>query len=153
MTKLWGPNIWNFLHCFCEKIDNNFFINNKMSVFMFLNNILFNLPCPICSADSRAQFSKVNYNSITNKENLKKLLFYYHNYVNKKLRKKQKPISYLNVYKKYNIDKCYHNFKIVFFKKYSFKLNIYSKMLFNKNNEQNNVRLWWYRNRNNFINS
>ena len=26
MTKIWGPHIWNFIHCFCEKINEDFFI-------------------------------------------------------------------------------------------------------------------------------
>jgi len=150
MTKIWGPHIWNFLHCFCEKIKEEFFISNKESVFIFLNNILFNLPCPICSHDSRLQFGKVNINIIKTKNDLKNLLFYYHNYVNNKLRKKKKNINCLNVYKKYNIHKCYKNFQLVFFKKYSFRLNVYSKMLNNKNKEQNDVKIWWYKNKKNF---
>lgn len=150
MTKIWGPHIWNFLHCFCEKIDEQFFINNKKSVFVFIKNILFNLPCPICSSDSRIQFQKVNIDIIKTKEELKNLLFYYHNYVNKKLKKKEKSKNVLNVYRGYNIQKCYKNFQLVYFKKYTFKLNIYSTMLKNKNNEQNSVKQWWYKNRRNF---
>ena len=150
MTKTWGPHIWNFLHCFCEKINEAFFINNKNMIFVFLNNILFNLPCPICSNDSRIQFGKVNINIIKTKEDLKNLIFYYHNYVNKKLKKNVKGINILNVYKNYNIHKCYNNFRLVYFKKYNFKLNIYSRMLINKDKEQNYVKNWWYKYRKNF---
>lgn len=150
MTKIWGPHIWNFLHCFCEKINETFFINNKNMIFVFLNNILFNLPCPICSNDSRMQFGKVNINIIKTKEDLKNLLFYYHNYVNKKLKKKEKGINILNVYKNYNIHKCYNNFRLVYFKKYTFKLNIYSKMLINKDKEQYYVKKWWHNYRKTF---
>lgn len=150
MTKIWGPHIWKFLHCFCEKINNIFFINNKTSVFVFLRNILFNLPCPICSNDTRIQFKKVNIDIIKNKEDLKNLLFYYHNNVNKKLKKRVKKRIYLKTYESYNIDKCYNNFRIVFFKKYKFKLNVYSSMLLNKNNINNDIKIWWRKNRVNF---
>jgi len=150
MTKVWGPHIWNFLHCFCEKINENFFINNKHSVFSFIKNILYNLPCPICSNDSRIQFSKVNIGIIKTKKDLKNLMFYYHNYVNNKLGKGNRSIEILNVYKNYNIHKCYNNFKLVFYKKYSFKLSIYSTMFRNKDKNHNSVRQWWYVNRYNF---
>lgn len=150
MTKIWGPHIWNFIHCFCEKINEDFFIKNKISVFIFLKNILFNLPCPICSSDSRIQFQKININIIKTKNDLKKLLFYYHNYVNNKLKKRVVNINCLNAYKGYNIHKCYKNFELVFLKKYSFKLNIYSSMLVNKKYEQMKVKLWWYKYYKNF---
>ena len=83
MKKVWGPNIWLFLHCFCDKINNDFFMKNRNEVFNFIKNIMFNLPCPICSSYTRLKFKKVNFSRIKTKEDLKLLMFYYHNDVNK----------------------------------------------------------------------
>jgi len=149
MTKIWGPHIWNFIHCFCEKISNNFFIKNRNSIFVFLESIVFNLPCPICSVDSRRMFKKINYNNIKKKKDLKELYFYYHNYVNKKLKKKRVDISILNIYIKYNLNKCFVNFYKVFLQTYKKRLNIYSYTLsLERNIAKKNVIKWWNKNKN-----
>tara|TARA_A100001011_G_C13630710_1_gene563826 strand:- start:32 stop:490 length:459 start_codon:yes stop_codon:yes gene_type:complete len=147
MKKVWGPNIWLFLHCFCDKINNDYFIKNRTEVFNFIKNIMFNLPCPICSSYTRLKFKKVNFSRIKTKEDLKLLMFYYHNDVNKKLKKNQKSVDILNTYKKYSIYKCYKNFLKHFNKKYKTRLTVYSQTYYiNNNTEKLNVIKWWNNN-------
>ena len=144
MTKVWGPHIWIFLHCFCEKLNENYFNLNKIQIMTFIKTIIFNLPCPMCSNDTKKKFKNVNDKNIKTKEELKMLIFYYHNYVNKKLRKREADIKILEQYKKYNVYNCYKNFIKVFIKKYSFKLNIHSYLLLSSRNRAGaNVIKWW----------
>lgn len=144
MTKVWGPHIWTFLHCFCEKLSYNYFNLNRTEIINFVKTIMFNLPCPMCSNDTRIQFNKVNIEKMKTKEELKMLIFYYHNYVNKKLRKREVDIKILEQYKKYNIYKCYKNFLKVFIKKYNFKLSVYSYSILGSRNKAGvDVVKWW----------
>ena len=50
-----------------------------------LNNIYsicVNLPCPVCSAHAKEYMEKINFNTIRTKEDLKNMLFQFHNNVN-----------------------------------------------------------------------
>ena len=144
MTKVWGPHVWTFLHCFCEKLNNNFFNLNKMEIIIFIKTIMFNLPCPLCSNDTIIKFKMVNYKKIKTKDELKMLIFYYHNNVNKKLKKKKANIEILEKYKNYNIYKCYKKFLNVYAKRYKFKLNVYSHTFLGKRNiATRNIIKWW----------
>ena len=70
MIKEWGPHIWDFLHTFCERIDEKQLIMNKNSIYEFLMRILCNLPCPECSFHARQYFLKFNFNNLKNKNQL-----------------------------------------------------------------------------------
>ena len=91
MTTFWGTHIWNFLHILCEKIDDNYYLNNHENVNNIIYLICTNLPCPDCSEHASNTLKNTSFpiNKIKNKDDLTKYIFYFHNEVNKKLNSKQ----------------------------------------------------------------
>lgn len=81
---LWGPPIWFLFHTLCEKVmDDKFLIVRKE----LINNILLickNLPCPYCATHATEYMSKINFATIQTKEDLKILMFNFHNSVNQR---------------------------------------------------------------------
>jgi hypothetical protein len=80
--------------------------------------IVSNLPCPICSNHGKSFLNSVNFNTITNKERLKHMLFDFHNLVNS--RKKYAIFTYEELDAKYSkavIINIIHNFMAHFTKK------------------------------------
>jgi len=78
----WGPPTWYLFHTLAEKVnENNFaYIRNDL-----VNNIIAickNLPCPKCASHASEYMSKINVNSIRTKNDLKNMLFIFHNEVN-----------------------------------------------------------------------
>lgn len=110
MDYKWGPIYWIFLHNFCDKIDENYFINNKPFVLDTIKLISTSLPCEICSEHAKTALAKYNYYNISNKEDLKKFIFDFHNHVNHKLKKHIHDISILNTYNNCNFNVSYNNY-------------------------------------------
>jgi hypothetical protein len=109
MTNLWGPHIWNFLHIFCEKINNDKFVQKKTDTINFLQSVATNLPCPECSEDA---INILNNHPIkvNNKKELIKYIYYFHNHINEKLNKENYNIEGLEIYKKGNIHIAFKNY-------------------------------------------
>lgn len=113
--EVWGNNIWYLFHSIAYKIKETEFSNIKNDLIYLITIICSNLPCPECSADAVSVLNKVNYNTINSKEDFKKFLFNFHNYVNKKLNKPLFEYEKLDEkYKNANIKALYHNFNIIF---------------------------------------
>jgi hypothetical protein len=80
----WGPSIWFFFHTLAEKVKEEEFLSIRGDI---INNILLickNLPCPNCASHATDYMSKINFNVIRTKDDLKTLLFTFHNSVNQK---------------------------------------------------------------------
>ena len=80
----WGAPIWYFFHTLAEKVKENEFLSIRNDL---LNNIILickNLPCPNCAAHATEYMSKINFNVINSKDDLKTLLLDFHNIVNKR---------------------------------------------------------------------
>jgi hypothetical protein len=78
----WGPPTWYLFHTIAHKVKDDSFIKIRYEL---LNNIIAicrNLPCPKCSAHATDYMSKINLNSIRTKDDLKMMLFNFHNEVN-----------------------------------------------------------------------
>lgn len=114
-NKTWGNNIWYLFHTIAHKIKDSSFIDIKEDLIFIVKNICSNLPCPECGKDALEKLNRVNFNSITCKQEFKVLLFNFHNSINKKL---NKPLFELNdldeKYEKANIQALYHNFTIIY---------------------------------------
>lgn len=67
MDNKWGPIYWVFLHNFCNKINNDYFINNKIMVINTIKLICTTLPCYTCSQHAKGSLEKYNINNINNK--------------------------------------------------------------------------------------
>lgn len=78
--KPWGKITWYFIHTFCERINETFFVQNKEKVINILSNVCSMIPCPTCRAHA-SQYLKKNpmMKMIRNKEDLKAYFFRFHN--------------------------------------------------------------------------
>tara|TARA_Y100000816_G_C25936959_1_gene488648 strand:- start:366 stop:827 length:462 start_codon:yes stop_codon:yes gene_type:complete len=113
--EIWGNNIWYLFHTLSYKIKEGSFLILKNDLIEIFKNICKNLPCPDCSKDAMNVIGKIDFNNINTKEDFKLMLFNFHNYVNRKLKKKEfKYEDFDNKYKNANIISLIHNFNIIF---------------------------------------
>ena len=112
---IWGNTVWYLFHSLIYKIKESHFNEVKDDFIYVVKTISANLPCPECSADANNELNKVNFDNIKSKEEIKLLLFNFHNHVNKKLNKPIFKLSELDdKYSKANIKIIYNNFFIIF---------------------------------------
>lgn len=112
--EVWGNNIWYLFHTIAEKIDNNKFKDSIEDIENVITLICSNLPCPECSKHASAEIKKVNFKNMTNKKQLQMMLYNFHNYVNKNLKKRQFKEEELEIYKNANFNLIFNNFFIIF---------------------------------------
>jgi hypothetical protein len=112
---LWGPAIWFLLHTLAEKVKPELFSSIRVELLNIIYSICVNLPCPLCSDHAKEYLDKVNFNAIQSKNDLKILLFHFHNDVNK--RKNYRLFSKEELDEKYskaNTVNIIHNFMYFF---------------------------------------
>ena len=80
----WGEPTWFLFHTLAEKIKDEHFNQSKQELFNNISAICGVLPCPICAQHATEYMRRVQSNSIRTKEDLKELLFHFHNEVNKR---------------------------------------------------------------------
>jgi len=80
----WGQPTWFFLHTLAEKVNENRFQEIRKDLLEIIYSICTNLPCPDCSNHAKAYLDKINFNTIQTKNDLKNMLFIFHNNVNTK---------------------------------------------------------------------
>ena len=118
----WGPPTWYLFHTLAEKIKDEYFLSLRAEL---INNIIAisrNLPCPRCAAHASEYMSKININSIRTKEDLKNILFTFHNDVNGRTGSPQ--FSYDELSNKYSVaitKNVIHTF-FIFFQDKSFNV-------------------------------
>ena len=98
----WGAPTWTLLHMIPEKINYDNFVKNKDSIIRLIVTICSNLPCPNCSKHANEYMKRVNFLSIKTPEDLKKMLYIFHNSVNQ--RKGYAEYSYDNMNKYIGFD-------------------------------------------------
>jgi len=81
---IWGPAIWFLFHTLAEKIRDELFSSIKVELLNNIYAISVNLPCPMCSDHAKEYLNKINFNAIQSKDDLKQMLFDFHNDVNKR---------------------------------------------------------------------
>jgi hypothetical protein len=106
----WGPPTWIFIHTLAEKIKDDSFPIIGQHVIASIIQICNNLPCPECAQHAKEFWSKVNISTIKTKMDLVKVLFVFHNTVNK--RKGLRPFKYdsLKYYQTRNVIETYNAF-------------------------------------------
>ena len=100
MTERWGPPTWLFFHSFAEKIHEDFYSKEYQKCFSIIKNICSSLPCPICQQHASSYLRRVNVHALRKKEDFKRFLFNFHNYVNVNSKKKTENINILKKYEK-----------------------------------------------------
>jgi len=107
----WGPATWYLMHTLAEKVKEDEFTKIKNDFIDIILNICSSLPCPECAEHARNIMKNLNKNKIVTKENLKIMLFTFHNNVNKRLRKPLYTNELLDAkYKSANTQKIVINF-------------------------------------------
>jgi hypothetical protein len=78
----WGKPTWYFFHTMAEKVKDEEFANVRKDILDIIYSICVNLPCPECATHAQHYLEKINLNTIQTKDDLKMMLFVFHNYVN-----------------------------------------------------------------------
>ena len=120
---LWGQPTWFLFHTLAEKVKEEHFDKIKTDLFSFIKQICNNLPCPYCAHHATKYINGVNFDAILNKEQLKVMLFNFHNEVN--IRKKYDTYDYSDIVK-YNS---------------AITLNIVTNFFYHFNKKSYNVKL------------
>jgi len=96
----WGPPIWELFHTLAEKIKPEHFTALKSGILNSIYSICANLPCPDCANHATQYLNGINFNVIKTKDDLKNMLFRFHNSVN--LRKGAPAFDYAELTPKYS---------------------------------------------------
>tara|TARA_B110000114_G_C14821352_1_gene288849 strand:+ start:155 stop:607 length:453 start_codon:yes stop_codon:yes gene_type:complete len=124
---LWGPIIWDLLHCITIKIKDDKFINCRDELIKNIMSIFSNLPCPDCSKHASSLFKKYNVKNIQSKKDLVKAIFVIHEDVNKRLRRSNNEYTILEKYNNYNLKEVVTKYvNILNVSNYSEKMLLYS---------------------------
>lgn len=112
MIELWGKYTWIMFHTLAEKIkceyQNDIII--LKDIWKQISIICCNLPCPFCTKHAVKFIKTVKINNIKHKEDIKLLLFTFHNEVNKRTNKKIFIKEELDNYSNNNTIQCFNNF-------------------------------------------
>lgn len=96
----WGEPTWLLFHTLAHKVRDEAFHIVRNELLDILYTICVNLPCPECAGHATAYMNGINYKTIQSKEQLKDMLFVFHNAVNQ--RKKVALFNRLDLDTKYN---------------------------------------------------
>jgi hypothetical protein len=81
---IWGEPTWFLFHTLAEKVHAEDFSKIRVELLNIIYTICVNLPCPDCAKHATDYMNKINYSTIQTKEQLKDMLFIFHNEVNKR---------------------------------------------------------------------
>ena len=98
----WGWPTWKFFHVIAHKIKPEYFKQVRKELLDTIYSICTTLPCPVCAQHATQYMNAMNFNNIQTKEDLKDMLFAFHNSVN--ARKNYKPMD------KSELDATYANY-------------------------------------------
>ena len=83
-TMKWGEPTWYLLHTLAQKVKEDQFPRLRKEFLDIILKICINLPCPDCANHATRYMQGVNFDTIATKQQLKDLLFRFHNTVNAK---------------------------------------------------------------------
>lgn len=78
----WGAPTWYLFHTLAEKVKEESFSQIRKELLDIIFTICINLPCPDCANHATRFMQGVNFDTILTKDDLKDLLFRFHNSVN-----------------------------------------------------------------------
>ena len=106
----WGEPTWILLHTLAEKVNENTFSQIRVELLNTIYSICANLPCPDCAEHATAYLNGINFKTIQTKEQLKYMLYTFHNTVNSKKGVELFPIANLNKYAQMNLINVIYTF-------------------------------------------
>ena len=80
----WGEPTWFLLHTLAEKVKSESFPLIRNELLQNIYNICTNLPCPVCAEHAKHYLNSINFTTILTKQDLKIILFNFHNQLNAK---------------------------------------------------------------------
>ena len=109
----WGRATWFLFHTLAEKVKDEYFVQIKQELCNQIYRICSSLPCLLCQKHAVEYMSNVNFKNIKTKDDLKKMLFNFHNVVNAQKNYKQFQYNELEEkYKQGNLAKIIDNFLV-----------------------------------------
>ena len=99
----WGQATWAFLHTLSVKIKPEHFNLNKNNLIELVKSICFLLPCEDCSHHAFILLSNYNYSKIKTLKDFQIWIWEFHNIINLKLNKPEKPFTFIHNYKQNNL--------------------------------------------------
>ena len=106
----WGPPTWNLFHTLAEKIKEDQYPIIGLQLYYQIMQICHQLPCPECSDHAKLFLSKINTNNLKPKNELKNMLYVFHNNVNGRKNNPQYKYENLEIYKSKNIINVFNEF-------------------------------------------
>jgi len=107
---IWGKPTWTLLHCLAEKVKADEFIKLRDQLMQQIYVICTNLPCPYCANHAKIYLNKINFKTINSKDELKYMLYLFHNTVNKDKNYELANESILNIYAQHSIIPVFNEF-------------------------------------------
>jgi hypothetical protein len=80
----WGEPTWYLFHTLSMKIKDSEFAKIRQDLLNNTYAICCNLPCPDCANHAKIYLDGINFNAIQTKEDYKRMMFTFHNSVNKR---------------------------------------------------------------------
>lgn len=113
----WGKPTWFLFHTLAEKAFDTHFTELRTGLLDTIYTICVNLPCPKCAEHAKKHLNGINFNTITTKEYLKRMMFDFHNYVNQQKKYRVFQEDELEMYTLSITRQIIYNFFIEFTKK------------------------------------
>jgi hypothetical protein len=112
----WGIPTWMFFHTLLAKINPEKYPSIRVELLQHITSICNILPCPTCSEHATAFMSKIKIHMLPTLDHFKKLMFDFHNFVNKRLEKQIYTYDYLSIYDTLKLGVIYNAFATEFTK-------------------------------------
>ena len=141
----WGEPTWFLLHTLAQKIKSDKFMIIRSELLDAIYSICTNLPCPDCANHAKSYLDSSNFKLIKSKDDLKRVLFDFHNFVNN--RKGYSIFSFEDLNNKYKnavTINIIHNFIFYFEDKHSSPRMISNDMY--RKRISNNLKIWFDKN-------
>ena len=106
----WGEPTWILFHTLAEKVNENTFSQIRVELLNTIYSICANLPCPDCAEHATTYLNGINFRTIQTKEQLKFMLYTFHNTVNAKKGVELFPIAQLDKYSQMNLINVIYTF-------------------------------------------
>ena len=78
----WGAPTWYLFHTIAEKVREESFPSIRNELLNIILTICTNLPCPDCAGHASKYIKGINFDTIVTKQDMKDMLFRFHNSVN-----------------------------------------------------------------------
>ena len=141
----WGEPTWFLLHTLAQKIKSDKFMIIRNDLLDAIYSICTNLPCPDCATHAKTYLDSINFKLIKSKDDLKRVLFDFHNFVNNR---KGYPIFAFeelnNKYVKAVTINIIHNFIFYFEDRHPSPRMISNDMY--RKRISNNLKIWFDKN-------